>query len=450
MRGRVPTLGNVFFPLYRVGCLAGILVLSSCAGETFLQTPASTRPGRDFRECPAGQQRVCINKCRDVINSAREEARRCTVDPCAANGEGVCGKFLDCVPDGSGLGTCKSAATALCHATLDRSGENFCSAGTSCIAHSCPNSPDTEPSTTFDGSCLLPSRENQACDDNCRLCEPGTSCVPGGTEGVCRRLCTGDGGECASDSDRCLPLEGGSLFCVQCSRRGEIPPAGGTCCPFTTLGEDGRCSCSAVGETLRAGGVCCHGTVLRDGVCTTTTCNPRSTPCWPAAGECAAVFADHCHADGSPDCDGLIRPVPGPELACNHLDDDCDGHVDEGFISTPCSTIPANWMALGCNRSFEGHFQCVRGSTEPKCVIDPALICTTCGAGCGKCAGSPCMTDRDCTPNMRCGKRPIDPPGTQSYCLEIIIPDGRETWCPGPACYRPSERGDGICHSTFP
>jgi hypothetical protein len=236
-----------------------VLMLSSCAGETYLKTPETTPRGRGFPDiCGPGEGvRVCINKCKRVVDDA---GGPCTVDPCATNSAGVCGKLLDCVPnpDEPGLGTCQPATPLLCHAAQPRTGDNRCAAGLSCIPFDTPSNTcglGSAPGGTHDGSCAPPTREGHPCNDSCQPCEPGTSCGPRlpGEQKTCLRLCTGDG-DCA-DPSRCLPTVGFELitdrggvirrvpvaqFCA-CSQDDERPPDGGACCSDHTLDEDGVC-----------------------------------------------------------------------------------------------------------------------------------------------------------------------------------------------------------------
>lgn len=104
-------------------------------------------------------------------------------------------------------------------------------------------------------------------------------------------------------------------------------------------------------------------------------------------------------ADGGKTC---VQAKPkGPDTDCNNLDDDCNGKVDDGFVSAFCPLDPSP-----CQAGFviDAGTQCSAGKTS---CVNPHDYCEcpfngTITAGCGQCANSPCHTNRDCAPNLAC------------------------------------------------
>src|SRR6185295_5669046 len=263
-----------------------------CTPSTFWAT--TTPPGRDFveriGECGPDEARVCINRCRPIALENGE----CVVDPCSPEGEiGVCDWKYDCVPypDRPGLGTCKPLTAYVCNPDLPREGDNRCSAGLVCLKHSCPG----VPTTRGEGLCQPYVREGLPCTEDCK-CEAGTVCGPAlsGAGRVCRRLCTGVGGECRT-GDFCVSFDSSLRLCNPCTPNRSALAEGGACCAGLFL-QGGICTCTRAGEAPTAGGGCCAHLSLRDGICT-ARCDPRREPCYPARGECAAKYAESCFPD---------------------------------------------------------------------------------------------------------------------------------------------------------
>src|SRR5262245_57838774 len=192
------------------------MLVVGCAGTT----PWATRtpPARDFvarvGACRSGEVRVCINQCKPIVT---QEGAPCVVDPCMpSGGVGVCDVRFDCAPDSSrpGFGTCQPATAILCDPNLPREGANRCASGLLCIPLSCPGSPRIR----GEGVCRARVSAGSPCDERCGPCEAGTACGPSlsGSGRACRRLCTGEGGECVT-GDFCLPLTGSPRFCAPCT-----------------------------------------------------------------------------------------------------------------------------------------------------------------------------------------------------------------------------------------
>ena len=221
-------------------------------------------------------------------------------------------------------------------------------------------------------------------DDNCDgLIDNGiscTSCVPVCTDAshcdICNNIdedcdaiidedfaptsCGVDTGACAPGTTTCTA---GVLACT-----GGVGPATETCnnidddCDAIVDGMTQACYPAPTGCNLMTG--TCQG-VCRLGTRTCTagvfgTCAGAVTP----GTEIACNLLDD-------DCDGLTDEGAGTEQ-CNGTDDDCDGMVDEGVavtdpdIGDPCGTPPF----VGTCR--QGTIACVAGSQQCVGEIDPA------------------------------------------------------------------------------
>jgi hypothetical protein len=151
-----------------------------------------------------------------------------------------------------------------------------------------------------------------ACDDGLfcngpETCDPVTGCVAGsppcGTE-----MCDEDTDRCASECGVDADMDGDGEESVMCggddcddSDDGVFPGATEICDPD---GVDEDCNPLTVGTLDNDG----------DGVVSSACCN-----------------GDEC----GPDCDdGNGNVAPGQTEACNGTDDDCDGSVDEGALTT--------------------------------------------------------------------------------------------------------------------
>jgi hypothetical protein len=185
--------------------LAGALALSGCVGASNYRTPDSTPPGRSFPGCSVGQERVCINSCKAVVEAGVE----CTNDPCDRSPRGVCDSLFKCVPNDRAhpsFGTCQPITAVYCNTgSVGHPVDNNCAAGLSCLPFHCKNQQSPIPSR-YDGGCFLPAREGEPCNQ-CNPCEPGTSCElrPGDRDRrICRRVCASNS-ECV-DGDSCRTM----------------------------------------------------------------------------------------------------------------------------------------------------------------------------------------------------------------------------------------------------
>jgi hypothetical protein len=148
-----------------------------------------------------------------------------------------------------------------------------------------------------------------------------------------RKLCSKDA-DCAA-TDRCAEFSG---FCVP--RTAMACGTGPSCTP--TAEEDE--TCDGVDDD-------CNGTVDEDYLAEPTSCGSGT-----------------CHATGETSCvDGEVVDSCSPgggagsDATCNGIDEDCDGNVDEGFVSTPTSCGAG---VCGAN----GATSCVAGVVLDSCT----------------------------------------------------------------------------------
>jgi hypothetical protein len=298
-------------------------------------------------------------------------------------------------------------------------------------------------------------------------CQPRFYPVPSGAAAVCLSVddavcqpCVADA-ECAGPGDRCL-VNGGdpqavcALDCSAASAHSSGDPTGSGYC----TGETGVGSCCPAGFTCTQVGAL-------------ALCLPDSGTC-----ECTAALAGArrpCAKAGN----GQVRYCAGTQTCtetptgsgawawsacdpsqttleiCNHLDDDCDGATDEGFVDTQGSGTydsDANCGDCGhdCRLAWERGTDHVAGH----CAVDPAPVCRfgpddclelpgpggrPCDAGCG--AGEVCLT------------RAVPGVGWDYFqCGRTCTPSCPGSFdCLGGACLRQcavGAPGDALCQTT--
>jgi hypothetical protein len=133
----------------------------------------------------------------------------------------------------------------------------------------------------------------------------------------------------------------GLLLAASCSDP-HLPPADAGCdgaeCDAGDACADGRCDasvdpCDSI--VCPAGQVCIDGRCMLPDLCAGVDCSNPGDACDPRDGSCHAGGADD-DADGhtiaAGDCDdGAATVYPGAPEACDGVDQDCDLAVDDGF-----------------------------------------------------------------------------------------------------------------------
>ena len=312
-----------------------------------------------------------------------------------------------------------------------------CQSGTYCKptadwdgAFECPDFPSINGEA---GLCALPQREGTSCDANwgspgCRVCEPGTGCLPDPDRGgalTCQRPCEDDldcpcpgTGEasvcretgfcsicivhgshcefrvedssqtgnpvweamapygCCDEDDECDPvgsptLEPGAVVDGICCREEGAPceVGGGDCCGNDAC-DPATNECVACGQfnepipTLNGEDFCCDGLEPRDDLCL--------VPCQHTSGAC-----EKCpNVTGTWSCTptGSECEPPGGAAAfddCDGIDNDCDEKIDEDW-EPPSATCTAEDADCG---DVEGTWDCSRSAGGEVCLPDTSGLC---------------------------------------------------------------------------
>jgi len=263
-----------------------------------------------------------------------------------------------------GVGECLDTGVTVCRAD---------ELGTECSAT--PGTPGTEVCNDLDDDC------NGLVDDgiSCTPCTPQTE------------TCNGVDDDCDSNVDEGFVSQPCGLDVGECEPGNTVcNGAGGVVCDGATGPEPEVC------DGLDND---CNG--ISDGIA--QTCYPAATDgCDLGAGTCVGqcqLGTEECPVGGGGvfgACVGAVTPVP--EIACNGLDDDCDGLTDENTGDETCNGIDDDCdgdvdedvaatdptIGVDCgDPPFEGVCQpgttiCIAGSVECRGEIDPTTeICDT-------------------------------------------------------------------------
>ena len=204
----------------------------------------------------------------------------------------------------------------------------------------------------------------------------------------------------------------GGRTCQACKGQGDACTDSLECCGGSNLGcnqESGQCEklCSNGGGCQLPGveGKCGQGLL-------------RCTP--------GQVYGDpSCQVDPS---------VISPEV-CNGQDDDCNGEIDENYVTFECfqqvPECPSGFYAVGVSQCVNGLPTCEVTLGQEYC--DGILTNENCGALVGK----TCQVSTGCAPNLYCFDENGDGNGV---CA--VIPG-----CPSdsPACWHPSQQSATEC-----
>lgn len=146
--------------------------------------------------------------------------------------------------------------------------------------------------------------------------------------------------------------------------------------------------CVANYDTVCTGGenICgdtLTGSVLCDGSCSADTpTDPKNlwSSCNAWVGECAATGSMICNPDGDWVVCNAVAGTPSADI-CDGLDNDCDGVVDEDFVSQA-----TNCGVWACQSS--GTIACIDGTIIDSCMAGEAGVDTVCNGIDDDCDGS--------------------------------------------------------------
>ncbi|MBM4321660.1 MAG: hypothetical protein FJ125_17395, partial [Deltaproteobacteria bacterium] len=285
-----------------------------------------------------------------------------------------------CTPDPCGGVVCpagQSCQRGRCAA--DPCGDAQCPDGRSCIGGECLHDPCFNIQCPGHQQCVLgecldawlPPAEGEG---------EGEPCIPGselcnGEDEDCNRViddgarCLGDlqciGGSCSCRNEEltrcgswCAELSSDPAHCGGCER----PCTGGQVCAL------GRCANQCSGGLSQCGNACVDLQISPQhcGACDKACAPPaaigscqggacRLVGCWPGFGDVDGLAANGCECRMSND--GLE--------ACDGLDNDCDGRVDDLPVPGPddaCATGLAGACARGTPLCIGGRRQCAPGA----------------------------------------------------------------------------------------